>query len=199
MAEDAADPGGAVTGVVVTGVEAAGVEATEPPPVVERATPGRRHGVAVGALLAGVLGLVAAGGVLVAAVVGLAGEDAGRRDALAAGRQGVLNLLSVTPATVEADVERVLSGSTGRFLADFTGSREMFVQIVKEQQVTSVGEIGAAGVDTTGSGTATVLVAANSRVSNTRSPDGEERDYRLRVSLERVAGAWLLADVEFVP
>lgn len=46
--------------------------------------------------------------------------------------------------------------------------------------------------------TATVLVAADARVTSKQAPAAQEQRYRLRMSLARTAGEWKVSGLEFV-
>ncbi|NKQ51953.1 hypothetical protein HFP15_03550 [Amycolatopsis sp. K13G38] len=160
----------------------------------------RLYGWLIGALL-----LVCAGLAVVAALAGSAvlrghNDDVDRAAATDAARTEVINVLTIDPKTVDADVQRIIDGSTGQFKNDFTSRKDVFTSVVKEQNVTSTGQVRAIGVESASDSQASVLVAATSSVTNSASSgQPQARDYRIRVQLQKEAGHWLAAQIEFVP
>ena len=45
---------------------------------------------------------------------------------------------------------------------------------------------------------ATVLTAVTSIVKNTEAPEGQQRVYRMKMTLDHTDGRWLVSNVEFV-
>ncbi|MGL4305442.1 MAG: hypothetical protein ACRCSF_04745 [Mycobacteriaceae bacterium] len=118
---------------------------------------------------------------------------------LQAGRQAVLNLTTVSTDTVDADIERLLNSSTGAFREDFSARSDSFLSVVKQAQVTTVGQITEAGIESSTSEGAQLLISATSKVTNSSGAQEEPRIWRLRVNMERVDGKILIAKVDFVP
>jgi len=52
-----------------------------------------------------------------------------------AGRQAALNLTTINDTDVEADVQRILDGSTGTFHDDFHNRAQPFIDVVVEQMI----------------------------------------------------------------
>lgn len=155
------------------------------------------------ALVAGlaVLALVA----VAAGVLGYLRERAAqtaetdRQVAVQAARQEVITLTSIGKATAQDDLARLLDGATGSFKQQFTQQSDAFKQVLDQSGVESKGVIQEAGVLDSKDGAATVLVAATATVKNTQTPDGAARQYRMKVSLQKQDGKWLVCDLEFVP
>lgn len=122
------------------------------------------------------------------------------RDALVVdtARQVVVNLTTLNYDSADADIDRILVGTTGSFRDQFTGAQDSFRQVLQSGQVKSSGEVKEAGLISADDDSAHVLVAAASTVKNTDAPDGEIRVYRMNVSLDRIDGSWLVSNVEFV-
>ncbi|KAA9160487.1 hypothetical protein FPZ12_016765 [Amycolatopsis acidicola] len=151
-----------------------------------------------------VLALLAVAAVILGAILGSAAlksrrTDSDRAAALASAKQEVINLLTISGQTVDTDVRSLLDGATGQFKSDFAGQQDTFVNVVKQQQVISTGDIKSAGIVSLSGDSAKALVAGHATVKNTQSPQGEERNYRLSVDLRRSGDRWLVAQVEFVP
>lgn len=160
----------------------------------------RWHGWVIAALAVICVALVGAG-----AVVGVgwwqgSAQEAQRQQAMDAATDGVENLLTLRPSTVEATAKEIVNSSTGAFKKDFEARKKVFVDAIKEEEVTSSGEIRAVGVESFDGERASVLIAASSTVSNKASKDQpQDRDYRIRVQTEKHGDRWLVAQVEFVP
>lgn len=170
-------------------------------PAEEKTTPApsRKRMILLGALALAAVALLATGSTLAVAVLGMTNENSARAAALAAARQQVVNLITIDQKTLDADFNRLLDGATGEFKRDFAGQRTLFVEMVTTDQVRSTGEIKSAGMESFTGSKATVLVAAHASVQNAKVPQGEARDYRLRVSLEYIDDRWLVSQMEFVP
>ncbi|MDI9896857.1 hypothetical protein QM797_19225 [Rhodococcus sp. IEGM 1381] len=118
---------------------------------------------------------------------------------LQAARQSVLDLTTISAATVDDDVARVLERSTGSFREQFDQRSDDFVSVVQQANVQATGAITEAGIENADDNTASVLVAATSNVSNSSGAQQESRVWRLRISLENDGQTILVSDVEFVP
>ncbi len=126
--------------------------------------------------------------------------DARRNDAVAAARQVALNLTSINSKTADADVDRLISGATGDFRSLFTQNLDSYVDIVKQNQVVTTGQVTEAGVQDINANTAHIILAVQSTVRNTAVPNGEVRTYRMALQMEHHGnGSWLVSRVDFVP
>ena len=121
-----------------------------------------------------------------------------RQDILRAAKQSALNLTSIDNREFEADVQRVLDGSTGAFKTDFQARSEDLASVLKDNQVVSQGDVVEAGIVRADERTATALVVVDSEVRNTAAPEGRVNTYRMRLELELVDGRWLTSMLEFV-
>ncbi|BBY92833.1 membrane protein [Mycobacterium gallinarum] len=118
----------------------------------------------------------------------------------AAGRQGVVTLMSLDFNTAEDNVQRIIENTTGQFKADFEDQAADFVKVAQDSKVITDVTVTAAAVESMTPNQAVVLVAATSRVTNSSGAKQEPRAWRLQVSLERVDGGQIkMAKVEFVP
>jgi Mce-associated membrane protein len=118
----------------------------------------------------------------------------------AAGRQGVVTLMSLDFNNAQEDVERIIENTTGQFKTDFEDQAGDFVKVAQDSKVITDVNVTAAAVESMTPNQAVVLVAATSRVTNSSGAKQEPRAWRLQVSLERVDGGQIkMAKVEFVP
>lgn len=124
---------------------------------------------------------------------------ADQREVAAAARTEALAFLTVDHRTMDPLVDAVLAGATGDFKEQYADQRARLVKEAKRTEAISTGEIVALGVGDMDADSATVLVAANSDVSNSRTGDEPQtRYYRLRLDLVRVGDRWLTSNVQFV-
>jgi Mce-associated membrane protein len=152
-----------------------------------------------------------AGLVLVVVLGGLAGwlgyrayesrqADDLRNLFLQVGRQGALNLTTISHEHAEQDVQRVLDSSTGTFYDDFQARSQPFVEVVKQAQSKSEGTIAEAGVESSTDTDATVLVAVTVNTTNAGAPEQQPRAWRMRITVEKTGeDEAKISNVEFVP
>ncbi|MCQ4117795.1 hypothetical protein [Rhodococcus tibetensis] len=114
-------------------------------------------------------------------------------------RQTVLNLTTIHPETAKEDVDRILAGASGAFLAEFQGREDPFVGVVRDANVTTEGEVLEAGIQSETEISADVLVAARTMVTSTEQPEPSPRDFRMRVTVSDDNGKLTASKVEFVP
>ncbi len=125
--------------------------------------------------------------------------DVQRGQFLLAARQGAENLTTIDWKHADTDVQRIIDGSTGEFRDDFTKRSKGFVDAVKQVQATTTGAVGAAGLESMTPDTALVLVSATVHTSNGGAPEDVPREWRMRISLQKVADQVKVSNVEFVP
>jgi Mce-associated membrane protein len=113
--------------------------------------------------------------------------------------QAALNLTTISHTEVDADVQRILDSATGNFYDDFQQRLKPFVEVVRQAQSTSVGNIIAAGVETENADGAQVLVAVTVKTSTSAGADHQPRSWRMRLTVQRVDHSAKVANVEFVP
>jgi Mce-associated membrane protein len=195
------------------GSEVAAIDASDDAVAVEHDGPGNaRRGLRIRTLLPSWKAVAATVTVLVIAAL-LAGcgymywshrqmqaEQQRRAEFEAAARQGVVTLMSLDFNHAKEDVQRIIDNSTGQFKADFQNTAEDFVNVAMDSKAVTETNVTATAVESmTGGDTATVLVAATSRVTNAAGAKQEPRAWRLTVNLARDGGQLKLAKVEFVP
>ena len=154
--------------------------------------------------LIGVLSVVLAG--LVAAIVLVAGSlgssdeelTAAQHEVADAARAEALAVLTVAHRTMDVVVGRVLDGATGEFRDQYASQSERLTKEATRTRATSAGEVVALGVSDLGEDSATVLVAANSTVTNTGTDQPQVRYYRLELGLVRKGDRWLTSSLRFV-
>jgi Mce-associated membrane protein len=118
---------------------------------------------------------------------------------LQVGRQAALNLTTIDAATVDADVQRILDSAAESFYDDFSARTQPFVDVVKQAQSKSVGEVTSAGLESDNGTDAQVLVAITVRTSNLGAQEQEPRAWRMRIAVKQIGDETKVTNVEFVP
>jgi Mce-associated membrane protein len=118
---------------------------------------------------------------------------------LQVGKQAALNLTTIDFAQADADVKRILDSATDQFYDDFSKRSQPFVDVVKQAQSKSTGEVTAAGLESETGDTAQVLVAVTVKTSNAGAPEQQPRAWRMRISVKKVDNDAKVSNVEFVP
>jgi Mce-associated membrane protein len=129
----------------------------------------------------------------------LSALDQARTQAVAAGRQAIINLDAISAATLDADLKRVQAGSTGKFKQLFTSSEATLRDLYPKQKTTSSGTIRAAAVVSSNLDTATLLIASDRSVTDATTTKPALQTSRWIVVMEKHGGHWLMADLEPVP
>ena len=128
-----------------------------------------------------------------------AGLTAAQQDVAGAARREALAFLTVDHRDMDPLIDAVLDGATGDFAKQYASQRETLTREAVRTEATSTPEVVALGVGDQDEESATVLVAANSTVTNAGTgPDGQVRYYRLRLRLVREDDRWLTSDLQFV-
>ncbi len=122
----------------------------------------------------------------------------GRTAALVAARQAIKDFFGVSAATIDADVRRVLDASTGNFKKEFAEGQTVYKQRVVANKVTATGEVIEAGVVSSDTDSAVVLIVADQNIRNLKVPRGQILHYRVQVEMALADGRWRVAELSFV-
>lgn len=115
----------------------------------------------------------------------------------AAARQGVVTLMSLNFETVDEDVQAIIDNSTGDFKKDFEAHAADFTKVARESKTVTTVDAAVAGVESMSDNGAVVLVAVNTKVTNTAGAKEEPRSWRLTVHLEREGDQAKMSKVDF--
>jgi Mce-associated membrane protein len=115
------------------------------------------------------------------------------------GRQGALNLTTIDWQHADADVQRILKSATGTFYDDFAKRSQSFIDVVEQAQSKSVGTIAEAGLESVSGSEAQVLVAVKVHTTNAGAPEQNPREWRMRISVQKVGDEAKVSNVAFVP
>ncbi len=122
--------------------------------------------------------------------------DAARADSVAAARQEIVNLDSLSATTIDRDLAAVLSGATGTFRDQFRRSQDDLKGLIKQHRTASSAKVLSAAVVRVDASSATVLVATDRTVRDATTPGGQVVNERWKVDLEKHGGRWLVADLQ---
>ncbi|MFE3545940.1 hypothetical protein ACFXK0_23515 [Nocardia sp. NPDC059177] len=153
---------------------------------------------ALAAAIVLVLALVAGAGFAAFTAYSGAKDEDLRAQYTETARQAVLNLTTIRADTAKEDIDRILSVASGDFKTEFDGRVDPFMEVVKQANVVSTGEVVESGVVTADDQSAQVLVAAKQTVSNNGSPEPQSRQYRFRVTVSNADSGMTVSKVEFV-
>ena len=126
-------------------------------------------------------------------------EQARTAEYAAAARQSVVTLMSLDFNSAQEDVQRIIDNTTGQFKADFEAQAEAFAQVARDSKVVTEVTVNVAAIKSSTDTSATALVSATSRVTNSAGAKQEPRSWRLMVDLVREGDQIKMAKVEFVP
>lgn len=115
----------------------------------------------------------------------------------AAARQGVVTLMTLNYETVDDNVKAILDNSTGEFKKDFEAHAGDFTKVARESKTVTTVDTAVAGVESMSDNEAVVLVAANTKVTNTAGAKEEPRSWRLTVHLARKGDQVKMSKVDF--
>jgi Mce-associated membrane protein len=118
-----------------------------------------------------------------------------RSDAVAAARQEMLDLDSLSAATIDADLAKIIAGATGSFKDQFVKAKTDLKQVVAQRKTTSAGVIRSSGVIRSDNDTATVLIAVDRTIKDASTSQPATTTDRWRLDLEKHDGRWLVASL----
>jgi Mce-associated membrane protein len=117
---------------------------------------------------------------------------------LEVGRQGALNLTTISYTEADADVARILDSATGTFRDDFQKRSQPFIEVVKQAQSKTEGTVTAAGLESVNGDSAQVLVAVSVKTTNAGAPEPQPHAWRMRIDVQKVDDGVKVSNVGFV-
>ncbi|MEU0562658.1 hypothetical protein [Dactylosporangium sp. NPDC006015] len=126
--------------------------------------------------------------------------DRAHQQALAAAKQTTVNFVSVSAASVDRDLQRIVAGATGDFRDEFTRGQTQVRAAIVENNVESRGTVLRAALVSGDRSAAVVLVAVDATVRNAKSPEGRASHFRIQLDVahDRGSGRWLVSRLQFV-
>lgn len=119
---------------------------------------------------------------------------------VAAAKLGVTYMTSLDFNKARADVQRLIDTTTGEFRDDFQQRADDFASVVAQSKSITEGTVNGAAIESVDGDSASVLVLATSRITN--SPPGKDeppKTWRLKVTVTDVGGHYKMSKVEYVP
>jgi Mce-associated membrane protein len=165
----------------------------------QRDTPARRRFLLIGAVtLVVIVGLAVA---LIVSQVQLSNQNAlnaDRTSAVAAAKVFAHDVATYSYRHLHRDFGRVESESTAAFRRDFIRSSGSLSKVLVQYKATASAKVLEAGVSSIDSNKAVVLVFVNQSVANSTQQGVRTDDSRIKVTLVRHDGRWLLQDLKVV-
>lgn len=120
-------------------------------------------------------------------------------DVSRAARAETLAFLEVDHKRMDELTERVLDGATGEFKKQYETSLKSLKDAATSQESISKGHVDEVAIGETDDDSATVFVAAGSKVQN-KGTEGkvEDRSWRMKLTMAKVDDRWLISKLEFV-
>lgn len=127
------------------------------------------------------------------------GLSARQQEVAEAARAEAVAFLTVDHTDMDPLIDAVLAGATGDFAKEYADQRATLKKQARRSEATSVGEVVSLGVGDLDETSATVLVAANTSVTNKLTEgSAQTRYYRMQLDLVLEDGQWLTTHLEFV-
>jgi hypothetical protein len=130
---------------------------------------------------------------------GSAPDAADRLAALRAAQNFTVSFFTYDYRDVSAYLKRIENASTGSFRSDFVSKEGTLKSVLASLKTVATGQVpdGGAGIFALADGKAVAFVSANMNASNAVTKNGQKR-YRVKLSLQKVRGAWLVTDFQEV-
>jgi len=125
-------------------------------------------------------------------------SDDRRQAAVEVAEDQVLDLTTLDTKTVHAKLKAMGERLSGDFKRQFDGFSKTFAQAVTADKISATGRVRSVAISSYDEDKASVLVATTVQVSDGDKKQATQRDYRMRVLLDRDGDAWLVTGMEFV-
>lgn len=114
--------------------------------------------------------------------------------------QVMTHLMTIRQDTLKKDVDRIVGEIEGDFAEQFSPRRDSYEEVIKTTKVVADGMVTAAAVEKTYPDHADVIMAIDQTITNPKSEDGQDRQYRIRVTVNRHDdGEMRVSGVNFIP
>lgn len=126
-------------------------------------------------------------------------KDVAAREALAAAEKFVVTLTCVDSNTMDKHVAEVLAASTGEFNNNYSKSvRGQHRQLIVNNQVTTRGRVVESAVKSVSPHKVQVLLMVDQSVTSRAAPEPQIDRSRIKMTMEKVGGRWLVSKVELL-
>ena len=120
-------------------------------------------------------------------------------DITTAARSEALAFLAIDHTKMDVLTARVLDGATGAFKKQYQSSLKSLKDAATSQESISKGHVDEIGLSEVDADSASVFVAAGSKVQN-KSTKGkvQDRSWRIKLTMAKEGSRWLVSQLEFV-
>ena len=116
-----------------------------------------------------------------------------------AARAEALAFLTIDHTKMDQLTEQVLDGATGDFKKQYQASLKALKDSATSQESISTGRVDEVGLSEVDADSATVFVAAGSKVKNKGTKgEVEDRSWRMKLTMAKEDSRWLVSQLEFV-
>ncbi len=116
-----------------------------------------------------------------------------------AARAEALAFLRIDHTKMDQLTAQVLDGATGDFKKQYQSSRKALKDSATSQESISTGRVDEVGLSEVDADSATVFVAAGSKVKNKGTKgEVEDRSWRIKLTMAKEDSRWLVSQLEFV-
>jgi Mce-associated membrane protein len=124
--------------------------------------------------------------------------DSARHSAQATAQGYAVDLTTYDHAHLDADFNKVLNNSTGSFRAQYTAASQDLRALIAQYQATATGKVLETAVLSSDAHHATLLLFVDQTVTNTNSKDPRVDRSRMKMSLEKHGGKWLISSLDLL-
>jgi len=116
-----------------------------------------------------------------------------------AARAETVAFLTIDHTKMDELTARVLDGATGPFKKQYETSLKTLEESATSQESFSTGRVDEIGLSEVDADSASVFVAAGSKVKNKGTKgEVEDRAWRMKLTMAKEGGRWLVSQLEFV-
>lgn len=116
-----------------------------------------------------------------------------------AARAETLAFLTIDHTKMDELTDKVLDGATGDFKKQYQSSVKSLKESAASQESFSTGRVDEIGLSEVDADSASVFVAAGSKVKNKGTKgEVEDRSWRIRLTMAKEGSRWLVSKLEFV-
>lgn len=125
-------------------------------------------------------------------------RDVAAAQALAAAEKYAVALTSIDSHNIDKNVADILDGSTGEFNDKYAKSSGQHRQLVVNGRVTARGKVVESAIKSATTNKVQVLLMVDQSVSNLATPEPQLDRSRIKMTMEKVGGRWLVSKVELL-
>lgn len=125
-------------------------------------------------------------------------RDVAAAQALAAAEKYVVTLTSIDSNDIDQNVADILAGSTGEFNAKYAQTSGQLRQLIIDNKTTARGKVVESAVKSVSPNKVKVLLMVDQSVSSLASPEVQIDRSRIKMTMEKIDGRWLVSKVELL-